>query len=42
MTAAAQADPASRQRRWPWLRPLLVRGLINAITLMLVLLVPPQ
>jgi uncharacterized membrane protein YvlD (DUF360 family) len=39
MTAAAQTDPATRQRRWPWLRPLLVRGLINAITLMLVLLV---
>ncbi len=39
MTAAAQTDPPARQRRWPWLRPLLVRGLVNAITLLLALLV---
>ncbi len=39
MTAAAQTDPPARQRRWPWLRPLLVRGLVNAITLILALLV---
>jgi ubiquinone biosynthesis protein len=39
MTAPAQTDTATRQRRWPWLRPLLVRGLVNAVTLLVALLV---
>jgi len=39
MTAQAQTDPATPERRWPWLRPLLVRGLVNAVTLLVALLV---
>jgi ubiquinone biosynthesis protein len=40
MTAQAQTDTtATPGRRWPWLRPLLVRGLINAVTLLVALLV---
>jgi ubiquinone biosynthesis protein len=39
MTAQVQTDTTeTNSRRWPWLRPLLVRGFINALTLLLLLL----
>jgi len=37
MVTEAPGRAAIPERRWPWLRPLLVRGLINALTLMLLL-----
>ena len=41
MTARAPTttDTGTRDRRWPWLRPLVVRTLVNAVTLMLAVLV---
>ncbi len=40
MTAQAQTDTSTTpSRRWPWLRPLLVRGLINAVAVLVAMLV---
>jgi ubiquinone biosynthesis protein len=39
MVTEAPGRAATSERRWPWLRPLLVRGLINAVTLIVALLV---